>query len=739
MAEFDPTKLIEYLKSALPQADAALTSTAEKMNQLARANKQTGQEYLDLQKKTEMLTALKSGLSTAIGNVGGSMSALIQKVPELKDALDRVLGPTENMAMALGSKLFDAAKNSAGLLATSLSQGIRGLVNPLADTSQAISTATARLGKFGDFLRGLNEAQKNLIAAQDPMRTAFIMAGQSIESANAAVQDYAQQLRATQFASNFAAKDIQAFNTVVGADLPKGMRIGDEALTEISNILKTDVVTANTAAMTAFRAFGVTGTEAAQATRKAYREFNQNQVETVRQLGIMHQAAATLGVNVELARAHIEKASGHLAIFGQKIGAATSMWQTFMGSLKGTVPIEEVGRMVDQLTQGLARMTVQNRAFISMMSGMGRGATALGGALKMELAMRGPEGMERHMQSLTQTLQGFAGGRIITLEQAERNPQLQQQFFIQREMLGKLTGMTTTEQQNRVLETLQKVQSGGMSQVDAAGAMRKILEKGENLQKQTVTELEKHTRFWQISLGQMTDIPIQDFTSAMAQYFDPIFGQVGPETADPTQQILNNTKLFGEYMKGAAEGTLLGVKRLVRAEGGPLEGVTRHGRPREELQPGWFERGLLAARGMLLTQPGGGREALRPPTEAAGRVRMPEVRRPGTAVGAVRAPQTLRVQGFRNLTANVAQGNQIIHRDLQQLISTTREGLTAVKETKPAAEVPAAGVAAAGEKTITVRIVGDESTVFEKLADKIKEWKNDMELTQQRQTLGIYD
>jgi len=117
---------------------------------------------------------------------------------------------------------------------------------------------------------------------------------------------------------------------------------------------------------------------------------------------------------------------------------------------------------------------------------------------------------------------------------------------------------------------------------------------------------------------------------------------------------------------------------------------------------------------------------------------MPEARRPAAVIGAVRAPQALRIPGFRSLTTHVAQGNQIIHRDLQQLIRTTREGSAAVKETKAAAEAPAGG-AAAGEKTITVRIVGDESAVFEKLADKIKEWKNDMELTQQRQTLGIYD
>lgn len=728
MAEFDLTKFVEYIKNNLPQAKTELASVTAEMDKLKAAGETSGQKFVELSQKSDILQRVISGLGAAAGNAVGSIQKFADKMPEVSAAAASVMSPIERFTEGIGKNLWSSIKDSVGVMAL-FSSTVRTAANPIADTSNVISVITGKLGKFGLALRGLHEAQKNLIAVQDPLRTAFIMSGMGAEAAKDAARDYAQELRATQFASNFAAKDIHDFNITVGADLPKGTKIGGDALKEISSILGTDVVTANTAAMTAFKAFGMTGQQAAQATLKAYRSFNQNQIETVRQLGIMHRAANRMGVSVGLAREQIVSASSHLAIFGQKTGAATNLWTTFMGSLKDTVPIEEVGKMVDQLSAGLARMSVQNRAFVSMMGGMGRGSTALGGALKMELAMRGPEGMERHMQGLTRTLQRFAGGRIISLEQAARNPQLEQQFILQRQMLGQLTGITTTEQQNRVLETLQKVKSGGMSQVEAAGAMKEVLSKGKSLQEQTVTELEKHTRFWQVALGQQTDVPLQNVTSGLAENFESVFGKISKDLADPTRQMLNNTELMGTYIKSTTEGAQQALRNLTGAPGEPLEGATRHGRQRESLRTGWFENIMnFVGTGTALGQiPAVGREAMQPPESAMARVRVPTSERPtGSA-------------DFRVLATNVSQGNQVIHRDLQNLIRTTRDGLSTLQEGRTAGEITGVGGGAvAGERTITVRIIGDEEKVLNKMTDEIEGALRGFEDKQRKNTLGIY-
>ena len=134
-------------------------------------------------------------------------------------------------------------------------------------------------------------------------------------------------------------------------------------------------------------------------------------------------------------------------------------------------------------------MSIQNRAFISMMGGIAQGRSALGGTLQLEVAMRTPEGMQKNLQALTSTLSQFAGGKIITLEEAARNPQLEIQFQMQREMLAKVAGITDQQAQNRILEVLQNVQRGGMSQVDGAKELATLQEEGKSVQDKQSTEI----------------------------------------------------------------------------------------------------------------------------------------------------------------------------------------------------------------------------------------------------------
>jgi hypothetical protein len=96
------------------------------------------------------------------------------------------------------------------------------------------------------------------------------------------------------------------------------------------------------------------------------------------------------------------------------------------------------------------------------------------------------------------------------------------------------------------------------------------------------------------------------------------------------------------------------------------------------------------------------------------------------------------IAGFRTLTTNVAQGNQTIHRDLQRLIRTTRDGLSTLKEGKGGEPGILGGTKTAGarENTITVRIVGDEDKVLRKLSEEIGKSLKDFETKQWNNTLG---
>lgn len=186
------------------------------------------------------------------------------------------------------------------------------------------------------------------------------------------------------------------------------------------------------------------------------------------------------------------------------------MWRTFATTLSsGGVPIKEIGGIVEKVTSGIAGMSVQQRAFVSMMGGRGGGRGALAGALRMELEMRQPGGMNRQLQDLTRTLARFGGGRIITLEQAARTPGMEQQFLLQRQMLSKLGIQGTAEQQNRILEVLNKVQSGGMSQVEGTEALNNAFETGKSIQEKSLTTLERIEQWLRIMVGEATDEGIE--------------------------------------------------------------------------------------------------------------------------------------------------------------------------------------------------------------------------------------
>ena len=228
---------------------------------------------------------------------------------------------------------------------------------------------------------------------------------------------------------------------------------------------------------------------AAQKAMMSYREFGQTTEDTIRVMSTMSAVSRQTGVDRRIADEQIQAASQGLAIFGQRADAAANTWMTFMGSLKDTIPINQVGELTKQVTNSIAGMSIQNRAFISMMGGIAQGRSALGGALQLEVAMRTPEGMQKNLQALTSTLSQFAGGKIITLEEAARNPQLEIQFQMQREMLAKVAGITDQQAQNRILEVLQNVQRGGMSQVDGAKELATLQEEGKSVQDKQSTEI----------------------------------------------------------------------------------------------------------------------------------------------------------------------------------------------------------------------------------------------------------
>ena len=415
--------------------------------------------------------------------------------------LSNTFGGSSAAALELGRSIGEGLLKNLGravevtaLMGTSTG---RNLIDPLGEAKLLTSSSVPVLGN-------LNTAMGNLIRTQNVARTAFIRLGLDIKQTNEESIKYPQTLRDMSAAFAISAKDLNTMTKELFG-VPNALNKVDASLTGITTLQKEMVMPAAVLA-TVMTAFGQTAQQSAQFAHKAFFDFNQRPVETVKLMGLVHRAARESGVELGKASEQILAASQSMAIFGGKTNTASNVWNTFMTSLRGAgVPITQIGALVTDVTNKMASMTTENRAFIGLMSGMGRGRTALGGALQMEINMRTPGGLEKNLESMTTTLARFGGGQIITLEQAANNPQLEMQFVLQRQMLQKLTGVAGTEQQNRILETLNQVQRGGISRLQGAQNLQEAFKEGQTIQERNLTALEKLDLTMKAAIGGRLD------------------------------------------------------------------------------------------------------------------------------------------------------------------------------------------------------------------------------------------
>lgn len=467
----------------------------------------------EVKKKYEELNAAKAAgkitteeYATAIKNLKESYRGLMDSSFGLAEALSNPQKAQSILATKtadLGGKLTSLGSNI---------NTIKSLMGPaVAMTTRwgaALADPTGQLNSLSSLMPHANAALKNLRNTQLTARTAVAAFGGSVADADDAAKAYPRNLRRAAFATGITADKLNELvkqAKVVPGSL-KQVELGMMGITKRAG----EKTFAIAALETVMRGMGFEAGRSTEMAKRGFEGFGQATPKVVSEMGRMKAAADEVNASADTVSSQIVAASEKLAIFGRGIGESTTMWRTFATTLSsGGVPIKEIGGIVEKVTSGIAGMSVQQRAFVSMMGGRGGGRGALAGALRMELEMRQPGGMNRQLQDLTRTLARFGGGRIITLEQAARTPGMEQQFLLQRQMLSKLGIQGTAEQQNRILEVLNKVQSGGMSQVEGTEALNNAFETGKSIQEKSLTTLERIEQWLRIMAGEATDEGIE--------------------------------------------------------------------------------------------------------------------------------------------------------------------------------------------------------------------------------------
>jgi len=721
----DIDKIAEGLKSKLTPAIEAATKAWENFKN-AKEKGVSGEELSLFEETAKKASEGVDRLKASIGALGTSFVNNVAAVKHLKDVIGIDFSEAAQKASSIGNTLKTAIANIGGV-AVAMSPKFRDLVSPLNETNLATQALTATMGE------NLTAGLKDLLEVQSVARTAFVVFGQSVEKAEDNIIGYAQSLREMSAFTNLSKKDLNDFNNVVGRYTPEALVTAGVEAKKAADLVG-ETVTPAALAATSFKAFGLSAQEAGSQTTKAWTDFGQKTVSVVESLGTMRRAAAETDVDTRTAYEQISQASSSLSIFGQKIDSTANVWKTFTEALRsGGVPIKEIGNLVADVTSAMANMSVQNKAFIGMMSGVSRGGSAIGGALQMEVNMRTEGGMQKNLESLTKTLSQFAGGKVITLEEAAKNPQLENIFMVQRSMLAQMGLGKSDEQRNRILETLEKVNTTGLSQINIDKAGKEVFDTGKTLAEKQLDTLTQMNRAIQAMAGRSlrADENLLEINKNLAGGFEGANlglnelkteltkGEGGDITSPFTGMLANAFKgitMIGQKTQSADQITSATeqMKRIVTqiqlgVKGGNIDQLTKivvAGQPEE----------LEATRKKT--------NEVEPPLEV-------------TRKKTNEAGESLRTEKREDMDTNISnvvnRGNETIHRDLVELISATRDGLSSLKGNAGAGinNAPTLG-AGATEHNFTVRIVGDNSAVKDAITDLFTEFEERM----QRNLLG---
>jgi hypothetical protein len=464
----------------LKQYQEALKTAIQALEGLPKGT----QAYKDQEAEVGKLTRAYGVAKDAIGSFAAIMFEARNETAMAKtqfESLDIVLGKMGASSHPLISSLKDMGKTIMGTGALALALGndtVRGLIMPFSSADDVIKTLPRAFQNWNAVMRQSTEAI-NLV------NMAFLSYGRSLEDArrpgSLLVDDVAR------ISTQFGTSKKDTFDFIAGL---KGVPGAYDAIGKSVATAGGPVAQFGQLMMIA-KATGMDAKDVASLMTTAFERFGQKGAQAAAEnIGMFHAAISGTDIPMSKAVSQIQAASDPLAIFGRKMTEATNLWKTFTMSLTD-VPIDEVGKLVTTVSGQIANMNLNTQAFVAQMTGMAQGASALGGALRMELEMRQPGGMERNLERVTQAVSKLGGGRIINLQEAAQTPALEMQFQLQRQLVGQMLGIQGGQQQSRVLEVLQNVEKGGMTNVSAGKEVQNLMQTGQRAQNMNVTLLER--------------------------------------------------------------------------------------------------------------------------------------------------------------------------------------------------------------------------------------------------------
>lgn len=285
---------------------------------------------------------------------------------------------------------------------------------------------------------------------------------------------------------------------------------------------------------------------------------------------MMADASRTMGLSIEnagkpiVALENIAKATGlPISQLSERVFSTAKQF-AYMGlTIDGMTPV--IRRFVDTLGPGFKGIAIDEAtnaivglerqidtteaAFLAMRGGLARpGAGVAEAQLAFEDAFKNPIEI---IKSLQTTLAGITGGRIIKFEEARANPELANQFKIQRDLLAQLTGNRDPQSQRILINILADLQSGRQLTSLQNKTLEDSLKSGTQKQEERAS---LQDRIGKAQVGLLTQISLN--TSAFIERALPPQAQAGfarVAVEKGTDLVQRGQNLFDEAVEGGTK------------------------------------------------------------------------------------------------------------------------------------------------------------------------------------------
>jgi hypothetical protein len=473
---------MEALAAKAKLAVGDLNILAKHLSSLDDMTKQAAKMgiVLDGDKANDLFSSLKQMAKTAGKESGSSFSdGWGSELTKMFGEADKIMKKLANGAAKFG---IGDAIGSGGTLAAAYALNVfSNKMNDALPPYKKMQEATMAMDRV------LLQSSINIGTAGDDMANAYDKASGASTDFHKKSLKTAEITRSTMEEVTAASVEMAKF---MSAAQSKASLDADKSGNAYSVLGKQ--VTALDAVLLIHNATGMATNTITSSMEKAQLELGESVTGSVEMFGKIKDASNGTGLGMDKVTATVMSSASSLKMWGGSINSVLPVFNMFANSLANTGRVGLAPELLESYTRGINGMTLAQRSFIGVQAGLGGRGGALGAGLEMEEALedKSGAGMAKYMEGIQKTLEQYGGGRVLTRQDAIKDPALVNQFVLQRQLLGQMLSVDQA-QANKMLEAMKGMKEGLTAPSDGQSTFRDILTKGEDVGTKTTTDYDK--------------------------------------------------------------------------------------------------------------------------------------------------------------------------------------------------------------------------------------------------------